>query len=54
MAGALQLQRFGKLACMFLSSVPLLNLITWIVLSTKTTRKLRNAGYEVGLFGVRS
>jgi hypothetical protein len=43
-----------KLALMFFSSVPVLGIVSWIYLSIKTTRRLRAAGYEVGLFGVRS
>jgi hypothetical membrane protein len=34
--------------CMFL---PLVNLITLLVLSSKATRALRDAGYKVGLMG---
>jgi hypothetical protein len=43
----------GKLGFMFASTVPLLNIATWIYLSIRTTRRLRAAGYSVGLFGVR-
>ncbi len=44
----------GKLALMFCSTVPLLGIACWVYLSIKTTRRLRAAGYEVGLLGVRS
>lgn len=44
----------AKLALMFCSSVPLLGICTWIYLSVKTTRRLRAAGYQVGLFGARA
>ncbi|MGE4072478.1 MAG: hypothetical protein AB7E72_15015 [Lysobacterales bacterium] len=44
----------GKLALMFCSSVPLLGIACWVYLSIKTTRRLRAAGFEVGLLGVRS
>ncbi len=43
-----------KLALMFCSSVPLLGIFTWVYLSIKTTRRLRAAGFQVGLFGVRA
>ena len=44
----------AKLALMFCSSVPLLGIFTWVYLSIKTTRRLRAAGYQVGLFGART
>ena len=43
-----------KLVFMFFSTVPLLNIGLWIYLSVKTTRRLRAAGYTVGLFGART
>lgn len=43
-----------KLVLMFCSSVPLIGIICWIYLSIKITRRLRAAGFEVGLFGVKS
>lgn len=43
-----------KLALMFCSSVPLLGIGCWIYLSVKTSGRLRAAGYQVGLFGVKS
>jgi hypothetical protein len=43
----------AKLALMLLSSVPLVSLLLWLVLSVSTTRKLREAGFEVGLLGAR-
>lgn len=44
----------AKLALMFCSSVPLLGIACWVYLSIKTTRRLRAAGYQVGLFGARA
>jgi len=44
----------AKLALMFLSSVPLAGIAAWVYLSVKTTRRLRAAGYRVGLFGARA
>ncbi|HWS24967.1 MAG TPA: hypothetical protein VN259_00210 [Xanthomonadales bacterium] len=44
----------AKLVVMFCSSVPLLGIFTWVYLSIKTTRRLRAAGYQVGLFGARA
>lgn len=44
----------SKLALMFLSSVPLAGIACWVYLSVKTTRRLRAAGYHVGLFGARA
>jgi hypothetical protein len=46
--------RGQKLLLMAASTIPLVGLIVWIVLSVKTTRRLREAGYDVGLFGVRA
>lgn len=43
-----------KLALMFASTVPLVAPISWIVLSVRTTSKLRAAGYEVGLLGAKT
>lgn len=43
-----------KLVLMFCSSVPLVGIVCWVWLSVRTTRRLRAAGFEVGLFGVRS
>lgn len=45
--------RTRKLVCMFLSTLPLLNIALWVYLSIKTTRRLRAEGYSVGLFGAR-
>jgi hypothetical protein len=43
-----------KLVLMLCSSIPLIGIICWVWLSVRTTRRLRAAGFEVGLFGVRS
>lgn len=40
--------------CMVLAFVPLLSLVSWIVLSVQATRRLRAAGFKVGLFGARA
>jgi len=41
-------------AFMVLTFVPLLNLAGWIFLSVQATRRLRAAGWQVGLFGARA
>jgi hypothetical protein len=43
-----------KLVLMLCSSIPLVGIICWVYLSVRTTRRLRAAGFQVGLFGVRS
>lgn len=45
--------KVAKLGLMLLSSIPLVSLLLWLVLSVFTTRKLREAGFQVGLLGVR-
>ncbi|WP_201549965.1 hypothetical protein [Psychrobacter fjordensis] len=42
-----------KVLVVVLLFVPFINLITLIVLSVKGTKVLRQAGYEVGFFGVK-
>lgn len=42
-----------KIVLMILMFIPLVNLITLVILSFKATKKLRGAGYEVGLLGVK-
>jgi hypothetical protein len=42
-----------KLAMIFLSTLPLVNIVSWLILSLKTTSLLRAAGYHVGLLGAR-
>lgn len=37
--------------CLLLMIVPLVNLITLLALNSKATRRLREAGYRVGLLG---
>ena len=44
----------AKLALMFCSSMPVLGMTCWVYLSIRTTRRLRAAGFEVGLLGVRT
>ncbi len=44
----------AKLALMFASTLPLVAPVSWIVLSVRTTTRLREAGYEVGLLGAKS
>lgn len=46
-------ERGRKLALLFASTLPLIGIGVWIWLSLKTTRALREAGHEVGLFGVK-
>jgi len=36
-----------------LTIVPLINLIVWLVLSTRATKYLRGQGYKVGLMGAK-
>jgi hypothetical protein len=38
---------------MVLTFVPLVSLVAWIVLSLQATRRLRAAGWQVGLLGAR-
>jgi hypothetical protein len=42
-----------KLAMIFMSTLPLVNIVSWLILSLKTTSLLRAAGYQVGLLGAR-
>lgn len=42
------------IAFMVLSFVPLANIVSWIVLSIQATRRLRAAGWRVGLLGARA
>ena len=42
-----------KLLMIILMFVPLVNLIALVILSIEGTKKLRGAGYEVGIFGVK-
>jgi hypothetical protein len=44
----------ATIACMALSFVPLANIVTWIVLSVQATRRMRAAGWSVGLLGARA
>lgn len=46
--------RGATIACMVASFVPLLNLLAWITLSLQATRRLRDAGWQVGLLGARA
>jgi hypothetical protein len=46
--------RGTKLGLLFASTVPLIGIGVWVWLSIITTRALHDAGYRVGLFGVRS
>jgi len=43
----------ATIAFMVLSFVPLANIVTWIVLSVQATRRMRAAGWSVGLLGAR-
>ena len=42
---------FARVAVIVLMFVPLLNLITLLVVNSKATNALRNAGYKVGFLG---
>ena len=41
----------AKILLVILMFVPLVNLITLLVLNARATRRLREAGYKVGLLG---
>jgi hypothetical protein len=43
-----------KILFMVLSFLPLINLVTLVYLSLKTTKALRESGWRVGLFGAKS
>lgn len=43
-----------KILFMVLSFLPLINLVTLVYLSMKTTKALRHSGWKVGLFGAKS
>ncbi|OYY74890.1 MAG: hypothetical protein B7Y40_02755 [Gammaproteobacteria bacterium 28-57-27] len=43
-----------KILFMVLSFLPLINLVTLVYLSIKTTKALRESGWRVGLFGAKS
>ncbi|MBV8658178.1 MAG: hypothetical protein JO142_10185 [Burkholderiales bacterium] len=42
-----------QILCLVLLFVPLVNIITLIILSTRATRMLRENGIEVGLLGAK-
>jgi hypothetical protein len=42
---------FARIAVLVLMFVPLINLITLLVVNSRATAALRNAGYRVGFFG---
>lgn len=44
----------ATIAFMVLSFVPLFNIVSWIVLSVQATRRMRAAGWSVGLLGARA
>lgn len=50
---ALAYRQGTKLACMALSFVPLVNLVSLVVLNVRAIRLLRQQGWRVGLFGAR-
>jgi hypothetical protein len=53
LASGFDLGKWPKMALMLLSTVPLLSLLCWFVLSLRATKMLRAAGYQVGLFGAK-
>lgn len=54
MCSGLEKTQGKKIAFMVVTFVPLLNLIALLRLSGQTSRRLRDAGWSVGLLGVRS
>jgi len=50
-ATGLEIGSGTRAVCMLLLVVPLANLVVLLVLNSKATRALRDAGYTVGLFG---
>jgi hypothetical protein len=53
-ASGLQMSTMVKVLCAVGAAVPLLGVIVLVVLSTKASKRLRDAGYSVGLLGVSS
>ena len=51
LATGLEFSRGVVFVCLFLMVVPLANLVVLLVLNSKATRALKDAGYTVGLFG---
>jgi len=53
MCSGLERSQNAKIAFMVTSFVPLLNIISLIYLSSRTTKALRKAGWQVGLLGAK-
>lgn len=53
-SSGLGLNQNQKIVAMVLACVPVVNIIQLLVLSARATRRLRAAGWQVGLFGARS
>lgn len=53
LAGGLGYSTAAKIFLLVLVVLPLIGLITLLVLNSRATKALREAGYKVGLFGVR-
>jgi hypothetical protein len=51
MAGGLGISTGWQVVTVILMFIPLLNIVTLLILSTRTTQVLRQAGYQVGFFG---
>ncbi|WP_172205348.1 hypothetical protein [Niveibacterium sp. COAC-50] len=51
LASALSGATWITVLCLILMVIPLVNLITMLVLSSRATRTLKKAGYKVGLLG---
>jgi hypothetical protein len=49
----LQRSQGQKILCMVLTFFPLINIVVLVYLSVKATRRLRDAGWSVGLLGAR-
>jgi hypothetical protein len=51
LAGGLGMRLWSKVLLTVLMFVPLINLVTLLIVNTRATRLLRDAGYRVGLLG---
>lgn len=51
LASGMAMSVASKVVLVILMFVPLINLISLLVLNSRATRQLRNAGYKVGLLG---
>ena len=51
LASGLGMSLIAKILLLILMFIPLINLITLLILNSRATKQLRNAGYKVGLLG---